>query len=132
MARVCNLCGKGNQVGNQKTTRGKAKYLGGVGTKITGITRRTFKPNLQRVRVTQNGTNKTILACTQCIRSGAVTKLIKAAPFRLPNVDGHKKPESAKKPEVKKPEAKVKKPEGAKAQAAKPDAAKKPAKPAGK
>jgi large subunit ribosomal protein L28 len=132
MARVCNLCGKGNRVGNQKTTRGKAKYLGGVGTKITGITRRTFKPNLQRVRVTQNGTNKTILACTQCIRSGAVTKLIKAAPFRLPNVDGHKKPESAKKPEVKKPEAKAKKPEGAKAQAAKPDAAKKPAKPAGK
>ncbi len=84
MARICNLCGKGNQVGNQVTIRGKAKYLGGVGTKITGITRRTFKPNLQRVRVTQNGTNKTILACTQCIRSGAVTKLVKAAPFRLP------------------------------------------------
>jgi large subunit ribosomal protein L28 len=132
MARQCDVCGKGPQIGNQVTIRGKRKYLGGVGTKITGITRRTFKPNLQRVRVTQNGTNKTILACTQCTRSGAVTKLVKAAPFRLPNVDGHKKPESAKKPEVKKPEAKVKKPEGAKAQAAKPDAAKKPAKPAGK
>jgi len=127
MARVCNLCGKGNQVGNQKTTRGKAKYLGGVGTKITGITRRTFKPNLQRVRVTQNGTNKTILACTQCIRSGAVTKLVKAAPFRLPNVDGSKNP-VVKKPEAKKPEAgkkvgAAKKPEAGK----KPEAAKKPA-----
>jgi large subunit ribosomal protein L28 len=127
MARVCNLCGKGNRVGNQVTTRGKAKYLGGVGTKITGITRRTFKPNLQRVRVTQNGTNKTILACTQCIRSGAVTKLVKAAPFRLPNADGVKKPVAAKKPEIKKPEAKAKKPEAAKA-----EAGKKPAKPAGK
>jgi large subunit ribosomal protein L28 len=78
-------------VGNQVTIRGKAKYLGGVGTKITGITRRTFKPNLQRVRITQNGTNKTVLACTQCIRSGAVVKRVKAAPFRLPSAEGAKK-----------------------------------------
>lgn len=84
MARVCSICGKGPQVGNQKTTRGKAKYLGGVGTKITGITRRQFKPNLQRVHVTMNGTNKTILACTKCIRSGAVTKKVHRAPFKLP------------------------------------------------
>ena len=52
MARVCEVCGKGPQMGNQVTTRGKAKYLGGVGTKVTGINRRQFKPNLQRVRVT--------------------------------------------------------------------------------
>ena len=38
-------------VGNRVETRGKAKYLGGVGTKITGISRRQFKPNLQRARV---------------------------------------------------------------------------------
>lgn len=85
MARQCDICGKGPQVGNSVTTRGKKKYLGGVGTKITGITRRQFKPNLQRVRVTtKNGTNKSLRACTQCIRSGAVTKAIKAAPFKLP------------------------------------------------
>lgn len=112
MARVCNVCGKGPRTGNQVTIRGKAKYLGGVGTKITGITRRTFKPNLQQVRVTQNGTNKTILACTQCIRSGLVTKLVKAKPFRLPTqTDGMKK--AAPKGEAKKPEAK--KPAAAKA-----------------
>jgi large subunit ribosomal protein L28 len=84
MARVCEICGKGPRIGNQVTTRGKAKYLGGVGTKITGITKRQFKPNLQRVHVTMKGTNKAILACTQCIRSGAVTKTIKRAPFKLP------------------------------------------------
>lgn len=106
MARVCDMCGKGPRVGNQVTLRGKAKYLGGVGTKVTGITRRTFKPNLQRVRITQNGTNKTILACTQCIRSGAVTKLIKAKPFRLPNAEGGAKKADVKKPEAKKTEAK--------------------------
>ena len=97
MARVCNICGKGPRVGNQVTLRGKAKYLGGVGTKVTGITRRTFKPNLQNVRITQNGTNKTVLACTQCIRSGAVTKLVKAKPFRLPNAEGGAKKAEAKK-----------------------------------
>lgn len=85
MARVCDLCGKGPQMGNQVTTRGKKKYLGGVGTKVTGITRRQFKPNLQRVRVSsEDGTSRRLLVCTQCIRSGAVVKRVRSAPFRLP------------------------------------------------
>jgi large subunit ribosomal protein L28 len=69
--------------GNKVTHRGKAKYLGGVGTKITGISARRFRPNLQKVHVTARGTNKTLRVCTQCIRSGAVTKKIHAVPFRL-------------------------------------------------
>jgi large subunit ribosomal protein L28 len=88
MSKACDVCGKGPQIGNSITTRGKAKYLGGVGTKVTGITRRQFKPNLQRVRVTVRGTNKTVRVCTQCLRSGAVTKLVKAAPFKLPSTEG--------------------------------------------
>lgn len=85
MAKQCEICGKVPVLGNQVTTRGKAKYLGGVGTKVTGISRRQFKPNLQRVHVTtQNGTNKSMRVCTQCIRSGAVTKRIRNAPFKLP------------------------------------------------
>ena len=85
MARVCEVCGKKSQMGNSVETRGKAKYLGGVGTKITGISRRKFKPNLQRVRVTTaNGTNRRMLVCTQCLRSGAVTKKVQAKPFALP------------------------------------------------
>jgi large subunit ribosomal protein L28 len=72
-------------MGNAVETRGKAKYLGGVGTKITGITRRRFKPNLQRVRVTTpNGSTKTMRVCTQCIRSGAVRKVVRRRPFKLP------------------------------------------------
>ena len=86
MARQCQVCGKQSQMGNSVETRGKAKYLGGVGTKITGITRRKFKPNLQRVRVAQDdGTNKRMLVCTQCIRSGAIRKAVKQAPFKLPD-----------------------------------------------
>jgi len=79
-------------MGNSVTTRGKKKYLGGVGTKVTGITRRKFKPNLQRVHVTtKNGTHKTINACTQCIRSGGVTKIVRNAPFRVPTEVAAKK-----------------------------------------
>ena len=84
MARVCEICGKRAQMGNSVETRGKAKYLGGVGTKITGITRRKFKPNLQRIKITTpNGTTKTARVCTQCIRGGAVQKAIRRRPFKL-------------------------------------------------
>jgi large subunit ribosomal protein L28 len=51
MGRQCEVSGKKTSFGNHVTTRGKAKYLGGVGTKCTGISRRTFKPNLQRIHV---------------------------------------------------------------------------------
>ena len=85
MARVCEVCGKGPQMGNSVETRGKAKYLGGVGTKKTGITRRQFRPNLQRVNVTlPQGGNKHMKVCVQCIRSGAIRKAVKAKPFALP------------------------------------------------
>jgi large subunit ribosomal protein L28 len=85
MSRKCEVCGKGPQVGNQVTIRGKKKYLGGVGTKITGITKRTFKPNLQRVNVlTAGGAHKSQLVCTQCIRSGGVRKIVRVAPFKVP------------------------------------------------
>ena len=84
MARVCEVCGKGRSLGNHIETRGKAKYLGGVGTKVTGITRRTFLPNLQNVRTTTaNGTTKTVRVCTQCVRSGAVRKQVRNAPFKV-------------------------------------------------
>ncbi|MEN6459391.1 MAG: 50S ribosomal protein L28 [Thermoguttaceae bacterium] len=85
MAQVCEVCGKKPALGNQVTHRGKAKYLGGVGTKVTGISRRKFRPNLQRVHIsTPNGTHKTVSVCAQCIRSGAVTKRIRQTPFKLP------------------------------------------------
>ena len=84
MARICEICGKGRSLGNSIETRGKAKYLGGVGTKITGITRRAFLPNLQNVRTTTaNGTTKTVRVCAQCLRSGAVRKQVRNAPFKV-------------------------------------------------
>jgi large subunit ribosomal protein L28 len=92
MARACEVCGKTAQMGNQVETRGKAKYLGGVGTKITGISRRKFKPNLQNVKVTtQNGTNKSMRVCTRCLSKGFVRKAVKQRPFKLTT---HAKPKA--------------------------------------
>ena len=92
MAKNCEICGKAPAMGNRVTTRGKAKYLGGVGTKVTGISRRKFRPNLQRVRITSSsGVNATVRVCTQCIRSGAITKRIRNAPFKLPAGSGSAK-----------------------------------------
>ena len=86
MARQCSVCGKGAQLGNTVQIRGKQKYLGGVGTKVTGISRRQFKPNLQRVKVSsKNGTHQAVLVCTQCLRIGAVTKVVRASPFKVPH-----------------------------------------------
>ena len=91
MARECEVCGKGPQKGNQVTIRGKRKYLGGVGTKITGITRRQFKPNLQRVHVTTpEGKNAAMAVCVQCIRSGAIAKVVRRAPFTVPKAPAAK------------------------------------------
>lgn len=85
MARQCDVCSKTHSVGNSIEIRGKAKYLGGVGTKVTGITRRKFKPNLQNVKVElPSGEHKTLRVCTQCIRSGVIRKIVKQKPFALP------------------------------------------------
>jgi len=85
MPRVCHFTGRKTTFGNQVTHRGKAKYLGGVGTKITGITRREFKPNLQRVKITTpQGQNRTVKVCTRCLKAGIVRKAVKQAPFKLP------------------------------------------------
>lgn len=87
MASKCDVCGKTPQMGNTVEIRGKAKYLGGVGTKVTGISRRKFRPNLQRLKLElPSGEHKTQRVCTQCIRSGLIRKVVKQKPFQLPTV----------------------------------------------
>ena len=71
MGRRCEVSGKTVSFGNQITRRGKAKYLGGVGKKTTGISRRKFVPNLQRIRVwLPNGETQQIRVATSVIRGG--------------------------------------------------------------
>lgn len=74
MSKVCDICGKGKMAGKTIKRRGMAKKDGGVGRKITGISIRTFKPNLQKVKALIKGSVKTVRVCTACIRSNKVTK----------------------------------------------------------
>lgn len=79
--RRCEVCGKGALTGNSIARRGMAKKKGGVGKKITGITRRKFYPNLQTVKAEfPNGTVRRIRACVSCLQAGKVKK---AAPRKL-------------------------------------------------
>ena len=75
--RRCEICGKGALTGNSIARRGMAKKEGGVGKKITGITRRKFYPNLQRVKARfPNGTVRRIKVCASCLQAGKVTKAV--------------------------------------------------------
>lgn len=78
MPRVCQFTGRKTTAGRTYTTRGKAKYLGGVGTKVTGKTKRTFKANIQTVTtVMPDGSVKRVKASTKAMRSGLVVKPLK-------------------------------------------------------
>ena len=78
MPRECAICGKRVQRGYQYTYRGLAKYKGGVGRKVTGKTKRKFRPNLQKVRAMVGKTVTRLRVCTRCIKAGKVRK-----PLRL-------------------------------------------------
>ena len=75
MPRKCAYTGRETRAGNTYTLRGRKKYLGGVGTKITGKTKRQFKPNLHTVSaVMQDGSVQRVKASTKAIRKGLVAK----------------------------------------------------------
>jgi large subunit ribosomal protein L28 len=62
MARICSICGKGRSVGyNVSHANNKTK--------------RSWKPNLKRVRAKVEGQVKRTLVCTDCIHSGRVQKV---------------------------------------------------------
>jgi len=65
MGKVCSICGKGRQVGNNVSH-------------AHNKTKKVWKPNIQKVRTVKEGTTKKIYVCTRCIRSGCVQKPIRA------------------------------------------------------
>jgi len=74
MPRKCQLTGKKTHAGRQYSRRGKAKRLGGVGIKTTSKTKRTFSPNIQRVRAVVDGRVVRINVAAKAIRNGLIVK----------------------------------------------------------
>lgn len=73
MSRVCAVTGRRTRVGNSVARRGLAKKQGGVGRRVTGRTKRKFKPNIQTVRVlTPDGTVMRVKLSTRAIKSGVM------------------------------------------------------------
>ncbi|HEY5765296.1 MAG TPA: 50S ribosomal protein L28 [Candidatus Deferrimicrobiaceae bacterium] len=57
----CEICGKGPLFGNNVSH-------------ANNKTRKTWKPNVQRVKTVSGGTVRHVRACTRCIKSGRVAK----------------------------------------------------------
>ena len=53
---------------------GKPKREGGIGTHVTGITKRRFLPNLQRVKALIDGEVRYIRVSTRALKKGMVVK----------------------------------------------------------
>jgi large subunit ribosomal protein L28 len=77
MPRVCHFTGTRTRVGNKIRYRGRPKYLGGIGLKVTSCTKRKFKPNLQDVTAVIDGKPQRIKVSTRAIKQGLVTKPLK-------------------------------------------------------
>ncbi len=61
MSRVCDICGKRRQLGNNVSH-------------ANNRTRREFKPNLQKVRAKVDGTVRRVKVCSRCLRTGKIEK----------------------------------------------------------
>ena len=61
MARVCELCGKGPRFGNNISH-------------AHNVTKRRWNVNLQNTRVQRNGGTVQLRLCTECIKSGKLSK----------------------------------------------------------
>ena len=74
MARICELTGKRPVKGSIIWRSGKAKKSGGIGTHVTAITKRSFMPNLQRVKAVINGEVRYVRVAASAIKKGLIVK----------------------------------------------------------
>lgn len=75
MAIKCDYSGRRPHVGKRIIRRGKPKKEGGIGQNVTGISKRRWKPNLQKIRIVEeNGTVRRVKVCVRYIKAGKFAK----------------------------------------------------------
>ncbi len=75
MSRICFVTGKHPHKGRRIHRKGQSKKSGGIGTHVTKAVKRTFRPNLQRVRVKlPSGQVKRLWVSAKALKAGKVTK----------------------------------------------------------
>lgn len=67
MSRTCDICGKRPMYGNKVSN----SY---------NHTKRTWRPNLVKVKTEIGGTTRTYNICTHCLRAGYITKKVNVIP----------------------------------------------------
>lgn len=82
MGYVCHFTGKKTTFGKTRTWAGQKISKGGFGLKPTGISRRTFRPNLQTLTALVENAEGTLVptrikASAKAIRCGLVIKPLK-------------------------------------------------------
>ena len=78
----CHFTGKKTTFGRKRAYGGAKLSKGGFGLKTTGITRRTFKPNLQKINVELTDAkgvkrSKRVYVAASALHAGMVTKPLK-------------------------------------------------------
>ncbi len=75
MSSTC-ACGKSiTSKGNRIIRKGLPKKKGGIGLHTTGITRREFKRNAQKIRIQRaDGSVESVKVCMRCLKAGKYTK----------------------------------------------------------
>jgi large subunit ribosomal protein L28 len=63
MSKVCEICGKKPLYGNNVSHSHNR-------------TRRRWEPNLQKIRIVQGSSIRTVKVCTSCLKSGRVQKAV--------------------------------------------------------
>jgi large subunit ribosomal protein L28 len=61
MANFCYVCNKGPATGNRVSNANNRR-------------KRRFMPNLQRVKILENGRSVRVRVCTRCLKAGKVQK----------------------------------------------------------
>ncbi len=75
MARICAITGRRPVKGSIINRKGQSKKSGGIGTHVTSITKRKFRPNLQYIKVRlANGGTKRMWVSVKAIKAGLITK----------------------------------------------------------
>ena len=77
MPYECHFTGKKTTFGKTRAYSGQKITKGGFGLKTTGISRRAFRPNLQRVTALVDGKPQRVTVSTKAVRMGLVVKPLK-------------------------------------------------------
>jgi large subunit ribosomal protein L28 len=76
MTKICFATGRRPVKGSIINRKGQSKKSGGIGTHVTSITKRKFRPNLQKVRIRMaNGGTKRVWVSVKALKAGLVQKV---------------------------------------------------------